>query len=288
MKRVLVALLAIAAAPVLAQLVSFDFMPDGGRNLLIPTLGSPAALEAALSASAHRGGMGRLSRRNRPVARREAAETLAGYLAVNMPLAAERQAKVIASRAAADLPPDGKDLAIANCQFCHSFFTGYLAHERDVAGWRSVFKAPFHAELPMTEAERETFARYSAINMPIPFEDVPEDPALLTHEGDDHEVPAPVPRHRRGRRPRGPPCAGRALRLHSRRRPDSARTAHRGRRRSGRSRRPPGAVGQGGGLERPPRPRGDPCAGRPRRDPDGNARRLPGRDHAHARPIPVR
>ena len=27
----------------------------------------------------------------------------------------------------------------------------------------------------MTEAERETFARYSAINMPIPFEDVPED-----------------------------------------------------------------------------------------------------------------
>jgi hypothetical protein len=27
----------------------------------------------------------------------------------------------------------------------------------------------------MTEKERKTFARYSAINMPIPYEKVPED-----------------------------------------------------------------------------------------------------------------
>ena len=150
-------------------------MPDGGRNRLIPTLGSPALLEETLSARRTEAEWAAYLAETDPLLAPEAAETLASYLAVNMPLAAERRAAVLASRAAADLPPDGKDLAIANCQFCHSFFTGYLAHERDVAGWRSVFKAPFHAELPMTEAERETFARYSAINMPIPFEDVPED-----------------------------------------------------------------------------------------------------------------
>jgi hypothetical protein len=93
-----------------------------------------------------------------------------------MPLAGDRIDKARSvGELAALLPPDGKELAIANCQFCHSFFTGYLAHDRDAAGWRSIFKAPFHKELPMNDKERETFARYSAIHMPIPYEKVPED-----------------------------------------------------------------------------------------------------------------
>ena len=42
-------------------------------------------------------------------------------------------------------------------------------------GWRNIFLSPFHRELKMTAQEREKFARYSAINMPMKFEDVPED-----------------------------------------------------------------------------------------------------------------
>lgn len=72
------------------------------------------------------------------------------------------------------LPADGKALAIENCQFCHSFFTGYLVQDRDAEGWRAIFKSPFHTELPMSDRQREIFARYSAINMPIPFDEVPE------------------------------------------------------------------------------------------------------------------
>ena len=40
-------------------------------------------------------------------------------------------------------------------------------HDRDEAGWKSTFKAPFHKEIPMTELERDTFASYSALNMPL-------------------------------------------------------------------------------------------------------------------------
>jgi hypothetical protein len=52
-------------------------------------------------------------------------------------------------------------------------FSGYLMHDRDEAGWRSTFKAPFHLEIPMTETERDTFSAYSAINMPMRMQDVP-------------------------------------------------------------------------------------------------------------------
>ena len=100
-------------------------------------------------------------------------ETLAGYADLNFPLSEDTLAEIAEAGDASLLPPDGKDLAIAQCQFCHSLFSGYLMHNRDETGWRGTFKAPFHKEIPMSEIERDTFARYSAINMPLKFEDVP-------------------------------------------------------------------------------------------------------------------
>jgi hypothetical protein len=38
-----------------------------------------------------------------------------------------------------------------------------------------VFLSPFHRNIKMSEKERETFARYSAVSMPMKAEDVPPD-----------------------------------------------------------------------------------------------------------------
>jgi hypothetical protein len=73
------------------------------------------------------------------------------------------------------LPADGQALAENTCQSCHSIFTSYLTQSRDVQGWRSIFLSPFHRELKLAEREREEFARYSAINMPMKVDDVPSD-----------------------------------------------------------------------------------------------------------------
>lgn len=156
------------AASALAQ-PDFGFMPDGGRQTLARLAQSGAIRigDVARRSASEEKWRSAIAAADASLDVKATA-TLASYLAVNMPAAA-------ADGSVEQLPPDGKELAIANCQFCHSFFTGYLAHERDVEGWRAIFKSPFHMELPMTAAERETFARYSAINMPIRYEDVPED-----------------------------------------------------------------------------------------------------------------
>jgi hypothetical protein len=73
------------------------------------------------------------------------------------------------------LPRDGRDLAWEQCQSCHSLFAGYLTQSRAAVGWRNMFLSPFHRQLKMTPQEREEFARYSEINMPMKVEDVPPD-----------------------------------------------------------------------------------------------------------------
>lgn len=164
------------AGTLLAQ-PEFDFMPDGGRQTLMRVFGGSVTDLAMVASSQHDAAeWQRVVAATAPDLTPGEIETLASYLAVNMPLPAEAIGEAASpEELSAALPPDGKELAIANCQFCHSLFSGYLSQDRDVEGWRGVFRPPYHSELPMSARERETFSRYSAINMPIPYEDVPAD-----------------------------------------------------------------------------------------------------------------
>jgi len=158
---------------------TYDFMPRGGKTLLIELLGSPVdTAELRLFAGTRRGedGWGEFLAARKESMGDSELRTLAAYLAVNMPLEedaldqAEQQGDAVAA-----LPPDGRELAWNYCQFCHSLFTSHLTQDRDIQGWLGMFESPFHREMKMSPRERETFARYSAINMPMRIEDVPED-----------------------------------------------------------------------------------------------------------------
>lgn len=173
-----VGVLLAGLVPALSQL-DFNFMPKGGKSLLLEFVGAPADT-AELRKIAE-------TRRTEAEWREALAEpakslgeqqrrTLAAYLAVNMPLpkGAMPEAPNKGDPAAA-LPRDGRELAWNECQFCHSLFSSHLTQDRDVQGWLNMFQSPFHRELKMTAQEREEFARYSAINMPVKIEDVPQD-----------------------------------------------------------------------------------------------------------------
>jgi hypothetical protein len=170
--------LLLGLPPALGQ-EDFEFMPGGGKALLLQMLGSPPdAGELRRIAEAQRSEAewsDFLAARKGPMSDKEL-QTLASYLAANMPLdagaldAAEQQGDITAA-----LPPDGRQLAWDYCQFCHGLFSGYLAHDRDVPGWLGTFETPAHRGIELNAKERETFARYSAINMPMRIEEVPED-----------------------------------------------------------------------------------------------------------------
>lgn len=153
----------------------YDFMPKGGRTLLLEVVrAAPKATDLRAVVQARRSEAEWrefVAARAKAMNEREIA-TLAAYLAVNMPLA-EGAAK--ADNVASALPPDGRELAWNQCQFCHSLFTSYLTQVREVQAWRNMFESPFHRELKMSPREREEFSRYSAINMPMKIEDVPQD-----------------------------------------------------------------------------------------------------------------
>jgi hypothetical protein len=184
MKRTASVVLALVCAgllvvlPALAQ-QDYGFMPKGGKSLLIQSLGkTPGAEELRQVTSARRSEAEwreALAARTGELSENEA-RTLAAYAAVNLPLAtgALERAQQQGDWTAA-LPLDGRELAWNNCQYCHSLFSSYLTIERSVQGWTNTFQTPFHREIKMTAQERETFARYSAINMPMRIEDVPSE-----------------------------------------------------------------------------------------------------------------
>ena len=151
------------------------FMPKGGRALLLDLLGSPsdqAELRAIVQARrTEPEWLDFVAARKKALTERELA-TLAAYLAVNMPLSDDALKR---DKLASALPPDGRDLAWTECQSCHSLFASHLTQKRPVQGWRNMFMSPFHRELKMTPQQREEFARYSALNMPMKIEDVPPD-----------------------------------------------------------------------------------------------------------------
>ena len=168
-------LVAIGFSPAMAQ-EDERFMPKGGKTLFLELKDTPRAAELReIGAVSHTEAEWRsfLVQRHKQLSEREISE-LAAYLAVNLPLpeGAVQQAETQGDIASA-LPPDGRELAWTQCQFCHSLFSGYLMQQRDIQGWRSVFLSPFHRGLKMTAQQRETFARYSAINMPMKADEVP-------------------------------------------------------------------------------------------------------------------
>jgi hypothetical protein len=170
-----VGLLAIGLSPAMAQ-EDEAFMPKGGKTLFLELKETPRAAELREIGDIKRTEAewrGFLLERHKQLSERETSE-LAAYLAVNLPLpeGAVQQAESQGNIASA-LPPDGRELAWTQCQFCHSLFSGYLMQQRDVQGWRSVFLSPFHRGMKLTAQQRETFARYSAINMPMKADDVP-------------------------------------------------------------------------------------------------------------------
>lgn len=152
------------------------FMPPGGKSILLESLDATdgGKIGELAATTANNEEWAELLAKLLPDLGENALETVTAYSAINFPLSPEALAKLGETGDAVEiLPPDGKDLAVRNCQNCHSLFSGYLVHDRDVTGWLGIFKSPFHSELPMTETERETFSHYSAINMPLKFEDVP-------------------------------------------------------------------------------------------------------------------
>lgn len=165
---------AVLAGVALAQ-TGMEFMPDGGRTLTLTAFGADPGRLAEIAA------MKKDADQWRSLVEDTAADltetqvlTLASYLALNLPLAEPASLAGLEPGKLADaLPPDGKDLAIANCQSCHSLFTGYLTHDRKKTGWMQTFRGPFHVEIKMSRTEIETFARYSELNMPLSFEEVP-------------------------------------------------------------------------------------------------------------------
>jgi hypothetical protein len=168
-------LFAIGFSPAMAQ-EDDGFMPKGGKTLFLELADTPRAAELREIGDISRTEAewrGFLVERHKQLSEREISE-LAAYLEVNLPLpeGAVQQAESRGDIASA-LPADGRELAWTQCQFCHSLFSGYLMQQRDVQGWRSVFLSPFHRGLKMTAQQRETFARYSAINMPMKAADVP-------------------------------------------------------------------------------------------------------------------
>ena len=174
----LLAALAVLLAPGARAVAGgdHDFMPKGGKALLLEVLGTPPdPAELGKIAQARRTEAqwrDALAPRARALTEQQLA-TLAAYLAVNMPLPAKDAVK--GGDVASALPPDGRELAWRECQSCHSLFASHLTQSRDAQGWRNVFLSPFHRELKMSAQEREEFARYSALNMPMKIEDVPEE-----------------------------------------------------------------------------------------------------------------
>jgi hypothetical protein len=168
-----IAVLCLLGGSVIAQTgPTLDFMPKGGKSLLMGVIDKPegAALRTEIDKKRTREEWLQYLAGVKVLADQRETETLAAYLAINLPLPADKSQDIAAS-----LPADGRELAWNGCQSCHSLFTGYLTQSRDAAGWQNMFLAPFHKELRMTPAQREEFIQYSTINMPMKFEDVPEE-----------------------------------------------------------------------------------------------------------------
>lgn len=162
------------AGMALAQ-TGMEFVPDGGRTLALKVFGDdPDRLIRIAGKSSDQEKWREILADTGVDLTETETLTLAGYLSLNMPLEDPSALEGLNPESLSEaLPRDGKDLAVRHCQSCHGLFSGYLSHDRDMAGWKSTFKAPFHLEIPMNETEIRTFALYSEYNMPLSYDEVP-------------------------------------------------------------------------------------------------------------------
>ncbi len=162
----------------------FAFIPPGGKTLLIQLVESkpPGEEIRALLSGARSGDEWLAYLRGRTEVLPAVADfsehelvTLAEYLASNMPLPAK---SVPADPARANwnkvLPPDGRDLALQNCQFCH-IITVVVTQDKTEDAWLGTMNKPSHVEIELTPAQRRALARYLVLNGAIPVDLVPED-----------------------------------------------------------------------------------------------------------------
>jgi len=98
-------------------------------------------------------------------------ETLAAYLASNMP-AASSGANMV-DTGGQPLPRDGRDIALEFCQSCH-IITVVVTQDRTREAWLGTMNKPSHVEINTTQKEREALADYLSLNAAIPIEEVPE------------------------------------------------------------------------------------------------------------------
>jgi hypothetical protein len=162
----------------------FDFIPAGGKTLLLKVLASrPPAEEgrALLSGKrtreewlAYLRGRGKAVPGLQPLKEKELV-TLADYLSFNMPLP---PAKIPANPAQANwekvLPLDGRDFALEHCQSCH-IITVVITQKRSKDAWLGSMNKPSHIQIKLTRGQREALASYLVLNAAIPIDDVPEE-----------------------------------------------------------------------------------------------------------------
>lgn len=154
----------------------FAFIPDGGRTLLagVVEAGVPEETKTELLTGKRTSveWLGYLEEQAPSVPSvadmdEYQRQTLADYLAYNMPLSA-----VPETVDASTLPRDGRDFSLEYCQSCH-IITVVVTQERAREAWLGTMHRPSHIEVNLTEPEREALADYLVVNAGIPIEQVP-------------------------------------------------------------------------------------------------------------------
>ena len=148
----------------------FDFIPAGGRTLLetVREDGLPKALatriaEADGDVAGWRAALDNAKAEAPAIAALDSwqADTLAYYLAAYAPF-----------DPGAELPRDGRDMALQLCQSCH-IITVVITQDRAREAWLGTMNSPSHVEIKATEVERGLLADYLVINAGIPIDQVP-------------------------------------------------------------------------------------------------------------------
>jgi mono/diheme cytochrome c family protein len=162
----------------------FAFIPDGGRTLLSQVLAGKPAPDAAqaILGGKHSRDEWLAELRSRATAMPavghfddQQLNTLADYLAFNMPLPTDQVPRDLArADAPGVLPMDGRDMALKYCQSCH-IITVVITQDRSREAWLGTMHKPSHIQIKLTEPQREALANYLVLNAGIPIDQVPED-----------------------------------------------------------------------------------------------------------------